>query len=257
MATLVRCVHCGAPHRAVSVRERFVCAYCRGSNRLESVTRHEELVCPGRRSSKDVREAVLRELQLRGLRELRVRTRESRFLPIWQLISAEGEEFLLPADMAGDSLAAGVRPPAAPLISRSDPSARDLGDLPRAPAVPREEAESAALAAFEHAEAPIESTRLLWYAVTPVELGTRVGTLRGLFLEGADKLILEAVPPAARDEPLRPELLFSLLAFLSCCLLWGSWADSVPALVLGLALCCGGAWLWFRRLLPSRQKDRA
>ncbi len=254
MATLVRCVHCGAPHRAVSARERFVCSYCRGSNRIESGLRFEELVCPLRRSPTLVRQAVQRDLQLRGLPELPVETEHSCFLPIWQVISAEGEEFLLPAGLRDHPQAASARPPGAPLLGRKDPELGEVTGLPDAPEISRDEAEASALASFEHPEAPIESIRLLWYAVTPVRVRTRVGPLQGLFLEGADKLLLESVPPAARDETLRTELLFSLIAFFALCLFWGGSDQGWGMRILGLSLACAGAWVWFRKFLPGRAK---
>lgn len=257
MATLVRCVHCGAPHRAVSARERFVCSYCKGSNRLESSSHFEELVCPVRKSSSRVRQAVIRDLQLRGLPQLPVKTEASRFLPVWQLISAEGEEFLLPAGSRDHPVASAVRPPAAPLLARDDPELGALAGLPEAPEIPREEAEASGLASFDHGDAPIESIRLLWYAVTPVVVKTRVGSLQGLFLEGAEKLLLEPIPPAASDEPLRAELLLSLIIFFVSCLVWGAQADGWFPRILGLGVVCAGAWLWFRKLLPRRREAQA
>lgn len=253
MATLVRCVHCGAPHRVVSSRERFVCSYCQGSNRLESGLQFEELVCPLRCSATRVENAVQRDLQLRGLAELPVRVEASRFVPVWQFVSAEGEEFLLPAGMRDHPITASLRPPASPLMSREDPALGNPEGLPLAPELSRQEAEAAALATFEHPEAPIECIRLLWYAITPVRVSTRVGELDGLFLEGAEKLVLEAVPPAARDEPLRAELLVSLLAYFAATIAVGAASESWPARILAVGGCVLAAWFWFRKLLPRRK----
>lgn len=257
MAVLVRCNHCGAPHRVVAAGERFRCDYCRGWNYLQGTTGREELVCPSTTSASRIRESVLRHLQQRGLSCLSLQLEERVSLPLWQLVSQQGEELLLPAALLDETALSGMQAPALELVPRDDPRAA-AGAIPSSAAleISREQAEATALAGFQEPDSTLETVRLIWLSLVPVRLSFRNGTVhRGFYLDGADRVLLGSLPASAGDESLRLELAVGLPGFLLICLVLGSFCREWGLRIVALLAFSTVSWLMFRSFLPARVKE--
>ncbi len=257
MALLVRCSHCGAPHRSVSARERFVCDYCKGLNVLHEERLLEELVCPVAPVASRVLDTVRLHLMTRGLPSFPVELDAARRLPFWQIVSTEGEECFLPAAWRQMPAVEALRPPAAPLVGKAE--AVLMGEGP--PAVPleisREEAEKTALASFEQDDALLEVVRLIWLPVVPLRVSTPSAVVQGLYLGGAERLLLESIPPEASDAEFRWEWVGALAALFGSSLLLGAtiggWTERLVALSVDAAVL----WIVLRGVLPGRKVRRS
>ncbi len=257
MAVLVRCNHCGAPHRVVAAGERFRCDYCRGWNYLQGSTGSEELVCPTRTSSSRIRESVLRDLRERGLscRTLRLEDRIS--LPLWQLVSQQGEELLLPGALLEEAAISGMQAPALELVPRDDPRAAAITIAATEPEISREQAEATALASFQEPDSTLQTVRLIWLSLVPVRISFSSGTVhQGFYLDGADRVLLGSLPDSAGDESLRMELALGLAGFFLACLAVGALCREWGTRIVLLLACSACSWLLFRSLLPAWGREK-
>ncbi len=257
MALLVRCSHCGAPHRSVSARERFVCDYCKGLNILHEETSLEELVCPVDPSMTRVLDTVHLHLMARGLSAPTIRLEAARRLPVWQIVSREGEEVFLPAALRDLAAVEALRPPALPLVSKAEALLEGEGPPALPLEISREEAEKTALATFDDPEAPLEAVRLIWLPVVPLRVKTRVGEVRGLYLEGAERLLLETIPPGAADESGGERWMVAVIALFAVDLLVGALLPTWPLRIAGLALSTALMWVVFRGLAEQLTRSGA
>ncbi len=257
MAVLVRCNHCGAPHRVVAADERFRCDYCRGWNYLQGSAGSEELVCPTTTSSSRIKESVLRHLRQRGLSCRALQLEERISLPLWQLVSQQGEELLLPAALLDEAAISGMQAPALQLVARDDPRAAGSVIASSALEISREQAEETALASFQEPDSTLQTVRLIWLSLVPVRLSFQSGTVhRGFYLDGADRVLLGSLPAAAGDESLRMELALGLAGFFLLCLAVGALSHEWGTRIVLLLACSAGSWLLFRSLLPAWGKER-
>lgn len=250
MAVLVRCSHCGAPHRSVSARERFVCDYCKGLNILHEETSLEELICPASTPSVRILDMVRQQFLARDLPSFPAELDPPRLLPVWQIVSREGEECLVAAALRELPMVEALRPPALPLVSKAEAllMGQERTALPLE--IPREEAEATALASFDDGDALLEAVRLIWLPVVTLRVKTPAGTVRGLYLEGADRLLLEPVPSSAGDEAARPAWIIALAALFAMDLVLGRGLHAWPLKVAMLAAGSALAWVVFRLFLP-------
>jgi hypothetical protein len=242
----------------VAAGERFRCDYCRGWNYLQGTIGREELVCPTTTSASRVRESVLRHLQQRGLSCLSLQLEERVSLPLWQLVSQQGEELLLPAALLDETAISGMQAPALELVSRDDP--RAAGGAISASAtlqISREQAEATALASFQEPDSTLETVRLIWLSLVPVRLTFRNGIVhRGFYLDGADRVLLGSLPDSAADESLRVELAVGLAGFFLLCLVLGSLCRDWGLRIVALLTCSAVGWLMFRSFFPAWVKEK-
>ncbi len=96
MRGVVRCDHCGAPHRRDAASTRFRCDWCGGDNRVEAIRLVEELLLAADDHSRDPATRVREAFGCRGLREVVLSPSPHRWVGIWQVVNDEGEEFLSP-----------------------------------------------------------------------------------------------------------------------------------------------------------------
>lgn len=256
MAVLVRCNHCGAPHRVVAAGERFRCDYCRGWNVLEDSAGSEELVCPTTTRSARIKDSVLRHLHQLGLSCLSVKMEARVPLPVWQLVSQHGEELFLPAALRHEPVITSLQAPALHLVSRDDPKAQGIEMPASALEVSQDQAEAAALASFQESDSTLQSVRLIWLSLVPLRVRFRSGSHTGFYLDGADRVLLGSLPDAAGDEALRPELALGLTGFLVLCLVLGALCRAWGTRILVLLACAGASWFFFRSILPTWVKER-
>ena len=96
MRGVVRCDHCGAPHRREAASTRFRCDWCGGDNRVEVVRLVEELILAADDRTRDPATRVREALGSRGLRGATLNPQAPRWAGLWQVVNEDGEEFLAP-----------------------------------------------------------------------------------------------------------------------------------------------------------------
>ncbi len=246
MAVLVCCPRCGAPHRIAASLTRFTCDYCQGLAEVSGSPGVEELVVPLIASPVAAQDQARRALLLAGARRFRIHVEPPRSVAMWQIVSRAGEEHVLPAPADALPGARLLRLPAAPLVQRGDPRAAGLEPLPQ-PGVDLPHALAAARAAFEEPEAPIEAARLVWLSVAPLTVETSGATVRGFYLAGAERVLLEPLPDAALQPPVDGRRVQFLAAFLTLSLLAGvavhdpAWRAAAGGCLLGAGLLASRA----------------
>jgi hypothetical protein len=207
------------------VQTEITCDYCRS---LVVVTRDltvDELVAPVAPDRQLAYEAATRWLRNEGVQVERLLTREGRFCPVWVLSAQSGEEHQLPARADDPPLLQSLRLPAVPLVARNRQQARVFEPLPE-PTVSREEAESAALAAFRDGAAAVQTVRLLWLPIVELIVSTPAGDVDGLYVAGADRLLFAPFPVGATDPPIDTPRVVLYAAFLAVAWLAGAVTDS-------------------------------
>lgn len=221
MRGVVRCDHCGAPHRRDAASTRFRCDWCGGDNRVETVRLVEELILAANDHSRDAATRVREAFGCRGLGDVVLTPSPHRWVGLWQVVNDEGEEFLSPVQQGefGERVLRTL--PAAPLRAPDEDPPGWARDLPPRPS-PEHDADSiveAARANFGSADSEVVLVRLVWIGVA--EFMVRYGdqTSGALQILGTDRVIFENIPERKTMLPVVPERLFAWGFFVAGALL--------------------------------------
>lgn len=202
MRGVVRCDHCGAPHRREAASTRFRCDWCGGDNRVEAIQLVEELIFAADDRTRDPATRVREALGSRGLQGARVTPRDCRWFGVWQVVNADGEEFVAPvAATLGEEPVIRILP-AGPMkaLGEDEPSwATDLPTRP-APGEDTEEVIAAARATFDAAETDVVLVRLLWLGIAEFDLEYSGRRFAATQILGTDRVLFETLP-ARRTMP--------------------------------------------------------
>jgi hypothetical protein len=217
VARIVVCPHCAAAHRTVGGESRFTCDYCQSVVVLTEHLGVDEAVVPADPAPARAREAARQWLLRKGVHRPEVCALEPRVVPFWHLVARSGEEHTLCAGENVSPLVRGLVLPAAPLVPRGDPRARELDPLPR-PSISQEEATRAALATFRDPDPTVASVRLVWLPIVTLRADTPGGALEGIYVAGADKVLFGPLPEGARDAPAERDRLVAFAVFLGIAL---------------------------------------
>lgn len=255
MGRIVACDHCGAPHRPARGQTRFTCEWCGGENADASSAAVEELAAVGTSDASRARRRAVDLLRRRGVRSARVEVGQARWLPIWQVVGAEGEEFVRCGRRRPDRLVAGLGLPPARLVG-VDELGSDFADEDAGRPTPELEAAeivAAARATFEESEAPLRALRLIWVHARELRIHTASSTVAGLHLGAPDEVLVGSLPAEATDPPARPGLVAAYAGFVAGAFGLGLLVEDP----FGRALACA-AWLvvgwsaWAARTLWRR-----
>lgn len=223
MRGVVRCDHCGAPHRREAASTRFRCDWCGGDNRVEPIRLVEELLLAADDHSRDPATRVREAFGCRGLGDVVLTPSPHRWVGLWQVVNDEGEEFLSPVQH-GDVGERVLRTlPAAPLRTPDDQPPGWARDLPPRPS-PEHDADSiveAARATFDSPDSDVVLVRLVWMGVA--EFTVRYGDENSGAVQilGTDRVIFENIPEVRTTAPVVPERLYAWGLFVSGALLLG------------------------------------
>jgi hypothetical protein len=250
MRGVVRCDHCGAPHRRDAASTRFRCDWCGGDNRVEAVRLVEELLLAADDRTRDPATRVREALGSRGLRAATVHSRAQRWAALWQVVNEHGEEFLAPVSSTTATEPALRSLPAGPLrLLDDDPPSWTTGLDPR-PAIDQDAdtVVKAAQASFDDADSAVVLVRLVWIGVAEFKVSYRGQTFGALQVLGTDRVIFETLPDARTSEALIPERLATFAAFIVGAILLGVVVDEAgPRLALEASWLALGTLFWFIR----------
>jgi hypothetical protein len=231
---VVRCDHCGAPHRRDGASTRFRCDWCGGDNRVEAQCLVEELLFAADDHSRDPATRVRDALGSRGLAETSIRPGPLRWVGLWQVVNEQGEEFLACTGRRTDAPPLkGL--PTGPLVGIGEQPPGWVSSLPERP-VPEHDPETivdAARAEFEQDEAAVTLIRLVWIGVAEFLLDFRGHSFGALQILGTDRVQFEGLPEAGSMQAVVPERLLA----------WTVYA--IGALALGLLVSEPGPRLAF------------
>ena len=215
MRGVVRCDHCGAPHRRETASTRFRCDWCGGDNRVEVIRVAEELLLAADDRTRDPATRVRDELGSRGLGGADLTAHPPRWVGLWQVVNEDGEEFLGPvrATMTAEPILRAL--PAGPLRTTDEEPPSWVSALSERPPVDRdgEAVVEAARATFDDAESPVVLVRLVWTGVAPFTVGYSGRTLGALQILGTDRVVFESLPEPQSSSPLVKERLLAFLLF--------------------------------------------
>jgi hypothetical protein len=250
MGGVVRCHHCGAPHRRETASTRFRCDWCGGDNRVEAMRLVEELVLATDDHSRDPATRVREALGSRGLRGTAVTPQPARWAALWQVVNAEGEEYLSPA-LASDGTELPVRTlPAGPLRLLTEDLPGWTASLGPRPST-EETADSivdAARATFDKADADVVLVRLVWVGVQEFGLRWAGESFGAIQILGTDRVIFDRLPRQRATAPLIPERLALFGGFAAAAIAVGVLVkDPVARLVMEAALMAAGTLIWMVR----------
>jgi hypothetical protein len=253
MRGVVRCDHCGAPHRRDAASTRFRCDWCGGDNRVEAIRLVEELLLAADDHSRDPATRVREAFGCRGLREVVLSPSPHRWVGIWQVVNDEGEEFLSPVQHGevGERVLRVL--PAAPLRTLDDEPPGWARDMPPRPS-PEHDADSiveAARANFDSPDSDVVLVRLVWMGVAEFTVGYGDEISGAVQILGTDGVIFENLPETRTTALAIPERLYA----------WGLFV--IGALLLGIMVPEPGprlafevAWFAFASLYWLIRRDR-
>ena len=228
VARLVSCPQCAAPYRVVGGETRFRCDYCRSLVEIREHPQVEELVITAPLPPEsEVRRRLRIHLQQQGARGVRTDVDAGRYIPFWHLISRGGEELVVAAAEIHPPFASGFVLPAAPMETRDHPLCPEPIP-PEVRTVEPEQAEAAALATFRDRDPTLSLRRLVWVPAVPITVSGRGWQEQGWFLPGPDRILLSALPEAARRIPVDRD---RLIAY-----------GVIAAIALSAGIAVGGIW---------------
>lgn len=242
MSRIVACHHCGAPHRPVRGQTRYTCEWCGGENVHASTHRGPEvLVIDGPCESRVARERALDLLRRRGVEGAVVAAAPARWTACWQVVGEDGEsvEQCGRRDASRLEMAMGL-PTAAfrPVL--------DGDDVPDRPELELDEILASARAGFDDSDQSLSAVRLVWIQVCDLRVRTRDGDVEGLYVGGADDVVLAPLPAGAASPLVEPVRVarwagFAVIAMATGALLDDPW---LRAFVLGGMLVVATALPW-------------
>lgn len=250
MRGVVRCDHCGAPHRREAASTRFRCDWCGGDNRVEVVRLVEELILATDDHTRDPATRVREELGSRGLRGATITPQPSRWAGLWQVVNEDGEEFLAPvaSTVVDEPVLRAL--PAGPLRTLGDDPPGWASDLPERPATDHdsESVVQAARAAFDAAESPVVLVRLVWIGIAEFTAsygGQGFGVVQVL---GTDRVIFETLPAARTSSSVVKERLLAFGTFVGGAAVLGVIIpEAGPRLAFELGWLALGSLYWMIR----------
>jgi hypothetical protein len=250
MGGVVRCDHCGAPHRREAARTRFRCDWCGGDNRVEAVRLVEELLLAADDHSRDPATRVREALGSRGLRGAAIHPRAKRWVALWQVVNEDGEEFLSPV-----AATTGAEPvlrtlPAGPMRQPDDDPPSWTANLDPRPPI-GEDADTivaAARASFDDADTPVVLVRLVWVGVAEFNASYGGRSFGVLQILGTDRVIFESLPEVRSSGSLIPERLAAFGLFLVGAVAVGLLVDeAMPRLAFEAGWLALGTLFWLVR----------
>ena len=242
MSRIVACHHCGAPHRPARGQTRYTCEWCGGENVHATVPRGPEILVVDGTCDPDVaRKRALDLLRRRGVEQARVAVSAVRWIACWQVVAEDGETVERCGGAEPSRLEAALDLPTAAFRPVTD------GDeVPDAPVVSADEILASARAIFDDPEQTIASVRLVWVPVCDLRIRTGGGDVEGLYLGGADEVVLAPLPAAATGPERVPVRLIAWGAFAMVSLGIGTMVDDpwLRAFVLAGLLVVASALPW-------------
>ena len=193
MSRIVACHHCGAPHRPARGQTRYTCEWCGGENVHATEPRGPEILVVDGRCEPDVaRKRADDLLRRRGVAGARVAASAAHWIACWQVVADDGETVEHCGSAEPSRLEAALDLPTAAFRPVAD------GDgVPERPPVTADEVLAAARATAADPEQAVSSVRLVWMPVCDLRIRTRAGDVEGLYLGGADEVVLAPLPAAA------------------------------------------------------------
>ncbi len=250
MRGVVRCDHCGAPHRRDVASTRFRCDWCGGDNRVEIVRIVEELILAADDHSRNPATRVREALGCRGLGNVELTPSPPRWVGLWQVVNDDGEEFLSPVQHGevGERVLRSL--PAAPLRTPDDELPGWARDLPPRPS-PEHDADSiveAARANFDSTDADVVLVRLVWMGVAEFTIRYGDDTSAVVQILGTDRVIFENLPVARTTASVVPERLYAWGLYVSGAVLLGMLIrEAGPRLALELGWFAIASLYWLIR----------
>ena len=250
MRGVVRCDHCGAPHRREAARTRFRCDWCGGDNRVEAVRLVEELLLAADDRTRDPATRVREALGSQGLRGATVHPRAKRWVALWQVVNEDGEEFLSPVSATSLEEPVLRSLPAGPLRLLVEDQPSWVTNLDPRPSID-EDADTivkAAQANFDEPESPVVLVRLVWIGVAEFMVSYDGQSFGALQVLGTDRVVFESLPAVRSSASLIPERLAAFGIFIAVAIAMGLLVDDPgPRLVVEAGWLALGTLFWLIR----------
>lgn len=257
MRGVVRCDHCGAPHRREAASTRFRCDWCGGDNRVEVRRLVEELVLAADDHSRDPATRIHEALGRRGLVATALHPRTPRWVGVWQVVNEDGEAFNAPVRATVQHEPVIRTLPAGTLRGIEEGPPAWAGQLPARPELDEDSRTivEAARADFDAQDAPVTLVRLVWIGVAEFVVNVGEDAFQVAQILGTDRVVFERAPAAPAPGPPVGERLFSWAVFLAGAVVLGvvvrdpgaRLASEVGWLALGLFF-----WLLRRDVVGAR-----
>ncbi|RKZ13507.1 hypothetical protein DRQ32_01435 [bacterium] len=250
MRGVVRCDHCGAPHRREAASTRFRCDWCGGDNRVQTHEIMEELILAADDHTKDPATRVREALGSRGFERATLTPRPARWIGIWQVVNDDGEEFTAPVTSVGQDDAFLRTLPAGPLQGLAAEAPAWVSDLPPRPDTDHDSRTivEAARADFDSPEANVVLVRLVWIGIQEFMVGHQKRGFAATQIIGTDRVLFESLPSARTMPAPVTERLAAFAVFAAGALILGVLVqDSIARLAFELGWISLGAAFWIIR----------